>query len=80
MIAGQSTIDLINKLKKFEQKIKEQAEIIRVQDIQIKDLGSRMSNNAEYIGKLKCRNADLKLAVRRKGGKVEDSTVDDVVQ
>ena len=72
MIVGQSTPDLFNKLKKYEAKIKELEATVKAQDELILRQGALIAGNEAEIGKLKCRIADLRLVVRRKGGTVGD--------
>lgn len=78
MIVGQSGIDLLNRVKKYEARIKELEAVIKSQDELILRQGALIAGNDQEIGKLKCRIADLRLAMKRKGGH-EDSSLDNGV-
>jgi len=77
MIATSNVVDLINKIKKFEIKIKEQAAIIETQNKQIEAQGAALNNNNAYIARLKSQNADMRLALKRKVVKDADIPPDE---
>jgi len=77
MIATSNVVDLINKIKKFEIKIKEQAAIIETQNKQIEAQGAVLNNNNAYIARLKSQNADMRLALKRKVVKDADIPPDE---
>jgi len=77
MIEGQSTHDLMNKIKKYERIIKEQAAEIVILNAKLQDATTQLDKDANHIARLKSRIANMTLALRRKGGQVEDSSPDD---
>ncbi len=77
MIASGSVVDLINKVRKYERINKEQAERIQVLEELVQKQGMILAKNEDQIGKLKCRTADMKLALKRKVVKDADIPSDE---